>query len=60
MHSFDYSIPRFITSVQGTRIVVTQELISNMLHVPRELHPDCPRCPRLKTVYKDEIIFSLL
>ena len=36
MHGFDYSIPRFITFVRGTCIVVTSELISDVLHVPQE------------------------
>ena len=48
MHSFVYSIPRFITSIRGTRIVVAPELISEVLHVPRESHPDYPDCPRLR------------
>ena len=49
MHSFDYSIPCFITHVRGTRIVVTLELISKVLHVLRESHLDYPKCPCLKT-----------
>ena len=56
MHDFDYSIPCFITSIQGTRIVVTSELISDVLHVPRELHPNYPGCPCLKTVSKDKLL----
>ena len=35
MHSFDYSIPHFITYIRGIRIVATPKLISNVLHVPR-------------------------
>ena len=56
MHSFDYSITRFITSVRGIRIVVTPELISDVLHVPGVSHPEYPRCPRLKTVSKHELL----
>ena len=56
MHGFDYSIPRFITSVRGPCIVVTLELISNVLHVLRESHPNYPRCLCLWTVSKDEFI----
>ena len=56
MHGFDYSIPRFITSIQGTHIVVTPELISDVLHVLRESHPNYPRCTRLWTVSKDELL----
>ena len=56
MHRFDSSIPRFLTSVRGIRIVVTPELISDVLHVPRVSHPDYPGCPRLRTVSKDKLM----
>ena len=56
MHGFDSSVPRFITSVQGTCIVVTPELISNVLHVPRVLHPDYSKCQRLRTMSKDKLL----
>ena len=56
MHGFDYSIPQFITRVQGTRIVVTPGLISEVLHVPRVAHPNYPNCDRLKTVSKYELM----
>ena len=56
MHSLDYSIPHFITSVQGTYIVVTPKLISYVLHVPRDSHPDYPKCSRLRIVSKDELL----
>ena len=52
MHSFDTSIPRFVTQVRGTHIVVTPKIIFNVLHVPRVLHPDYPSCPHLRTVSK--------
>ena len=55
MHGIDSSIPLFHTRVRGTRIVVTPELVSNMLHVPKVEHPDYPGCERLRTVSKDEI-----
>ena len=35
------------------------ELSSEVLHVPKESHPDYPGCPRLRTVSKDELL-SLL
>ena len=60
MHGFDYSIPRFITSVRGTHIVVTPELIFDVLHVLRESHLDYPRCPCLRTVSKDELLSLFL
>ena len=46
----------FITSVRGTRVVVTSELISDVLHVPRVSHPDYPRCPCLRIVSKDDLL----
>ena len=56
MHDFDYSIPCFITSIQGTRIVVTSELISDVLHVLRVSHLNYPGCPCMRTVSKDELL----
>ena len=56
MHGFASCVPRFITHVRGTRIVVTLELISEVLHVPRVSHPNYPRCPHLRTVSKDELL----
>ena len=35
MHGFDYSVPHFVTRVQGTRIVVTPDIVFEVLHVPR-------------------------
>ena len=35
MHRFDYSIPQFVTRVQGIRMVVTPDIVSEVLHVPR-------------------------
>ena len=42
MHGFDYSVPLFVTCVQGTRIVVKPNIVSDVLHVPRVEHPDYP------------------
>ena len=56
MCSFDCSMPRFITSVWGTCIVVTSELISDVLHFPKESHPNYPECPHLRTMSKDELL----
>ena len=58
MHGFDSSVPLFHTRIQGTRIVVTSELVSDVLCVPRVEHPDYPRYKRLRTVYKDKTIFA--
>ena len=55
MHGFDYSVPQFITCVRGTHIVVTPDLISEVLHVSRVEFTDYPGCEHLKTVSKDEL-----
>ena len=56
MHGLDSSIPFFHTCVRGTRIVVTPQLVADVLHVPKVEHPDYPGCERLRTVSKDEMI----
>ena len=56
MHKIDSSVPLFHTCVRGTRIVVTSELVSNVLRVVRVKHPDYPGCERLRTMSKDEMI----
>ena len=56
MHGFDSSIPRFLTSIRGIRIVVTLKLISDVLHVPKVSHLDYPSYPRFQTVSKDELM----
>ena len=58
MHELDSSVPLFHTRIRGTRIVVTPELVFNVLHVPRVKHPDYLGCKRLRTMSKDEMIFS--
>ena len=35
IHGFDYYVPHFITHIRGTCIVVTPDLISKVLHIPR-------------------------
>ena len=36
-------------------MVVTSEIVSEVLHVPRIAHPNYPGCQRLRTVSKDEL-----
>ena len=55
MHGIDTSIPHFFSRVRGTRIIVTSEIVSKVLHVPRVAHPDYPSCDRLRIVSKDEL-----
>ena len=56
MHAIDTSVPQFATTFRGTHIVVTPDLISEVLHVPRVVHPDYLSCEHLKTVSRDELI----
>ena len=56
MHGFDFSVPLFSTCVRGTRIVVTPQLVADVLHVPKVEHPNSHGCERLRTVSKDEMI----
>ena len=56
MHRLNSSVPLFHTRVQGTRIVVISELVSNVFRVPRVEHPDYLGCEHLRTVSKDEMI----
>ena len=55
MHGFDTSIPQFVTQIWGTHIVVTPNIIFEILHVPWVSHPNYPACPHLRTVPKDEL-----
>ena len=56
MHGLDSSVPLFHTRVRGTRIVVTPQLVTDVLHVPRVEHPNYPKCEHLRTMSKDEMI----
>ena len=58
MHGLDSLVPLFHTRVRGMCIVVTLELVSDVLRVLRVEHPDYPRCECLRTVSKDEMIFA--
>ena len=40
------------------RIVVTPQLIADVLHILRVKHPNYLGCEHLRTVSKDEMIFS--
>ena len=55
MHGFDSSIPQFSTCVQGICMVVTPEIVSEVLDVPRVEHPEYPACAHLRTVSKDKL-----
>ena len=53
------SVPWFATTFRGTRIVVTLDLIFEVLHVPRLAYPDYPDCKRLRTVPRDKLLVRL-
>ena len=48
-------VPYFVTRVRGTHIVVTLDIVSEVLHVPRVAHLDYPSCNRLRTMSKDKL-----
>ena len=56
MHGIDTSVPHFFFRVRGTRIIVTPEIVSKVLHILRVAHPDFPSCDHLWTVSKDELL----
>ena len=55
MHGFDSLIPHFIICIRGTRIVVTPQIVEDVLRVSRVKFPDYPGYERLRTVFKDEL-----
>ena len=56
MQEIDSSVPLFHTRVRGTLIVVTPELVCDVLRVPKVEHLDYSGCECLRTVSKDEMI----
>ena len=56
MHGFDTFIAQFATQIRGTHIVVTSEIVFEILHVPQVSYLDYPSCPHLRTVSKDELL----
>ena len=55
IHAIDTSIPLFTMVFRGTHIVVTPEIISEVLHIPRVAYPDYPSHPRLRSISRDEL-----
>ena len=56
MHGIDWSVPLFFTRVRGMRIPITPQLVMDLLRVPRIEFLDYPRCERLRTVSKNELM----
>ena len=56
IHGIDTLVPHFFSRVRGTHIVVTLEIVFEVLHIPRIAHPDYPGCECLRTVSKDKLL----
>ena len=56
MHGNDRSVPLFFTLVRGTWILVTSQLVADVLRIPRIEFLDYPSCERLRTVSRDELM----
>ena len=56
MHEIDCSVPLFFTHVRGTRILVTPQLVADVLWVPRIEFPDYPGYEHLRTMSRDELM----
>ena len=56
MHEIDRSIPLFFTHVRGKRILITPQLVVDVLRVPRIEFPDYPSCELLRTMSRDELM----
>ena len=53
MHGINTFMPQFVTTFRSTRIAVTKDLISKILHVLRVSHLDYPDYQRQRTMSKD-------
>ena len=58
MHGIDRSVPFFFTRVRGTHILVTPQLVADVLWVPRIEFLDYPSCEHLRIVSRDELMFA--
>ena len=56
MHEIDHFVPHFVTHVRGISILVTPQLVTDVLRVLRIEFPNYPSCERLRTVSKDELM----
>ena len=56
IHDIDTSVPRFTTAFRGTRIVVTPDLISKVLHVSQVVHLDYLGYEHLRTASRDKLL----
>ena len=58
IHGIDRFVPHFVTWVRGISILVTLQLVADVLRVPKIEFPDYPSCEHLRTVSKDELMFA--
>ena len=58
IHGIDRFVPQLFTRVRGTRFPVTQQLVADVLQVPRVEFPDYPSCEHLRTISKNELKFA--
>ena len=56
IHGIDIVVSQFATTFRGTRIIVTSDRISEVLHVPKVAHLDYPSCEHLRTVSRDDLM----
>ena len=56
IHEIDHLVPLFCTRVRGTRILVTPQLVADVLQVPRIEFPNYHSCEHLQTISKDELM----
>ena len=55
IHAINTFVPQFIMVFRGTRIVITLELISKVLHVPKVVRPNYPSHPRFHSISRDKL-----
>ena len=55
IHAINTYVPQFTTVFKGTHIIVTSDLISEVLHVPRVVRPNYHSHPCLCSISQDEL-----
>ena len=56
IHGIDTFAPQFATTFRGTHIVVTLDLVSEVLHIPRVAQLDYLGCECLRIVSRNELL----
>ena len=57
-HSWNWFFSTSLSYSRSRCIIVTPQLVADVLHVPRVEHPDYPKCEHLRAVSKDKMIFA--